>query len=121
MVPLLAAAMDWIAPGSLPVLGLPALLATAAAVVMTALVARELGGDRRAQVLAAGAFATGLQTNVAAHGWPQWQRGSVVAAESPVLSPGRCCTAVQQVLYVGSQPSALRPPSPRRAWSPTAS
>ncbi|KAA5837304.1 glycosyltransferase family 39 protein [Saccharopolyspora hirsuta] len=65
--PLIAAAMDWIAPGSLVVLRLPAVLATAAAVVMCALLARELGGDRRAQVLAAGAGATGLWVGLVGH------------------------------------------------------
>lgn len=67
MTPIVAAAMDWIAPGVLPVLRLPAVLATAVSVVVAALIARELGGDRRAQVLTAGAFATGLWTNLQAH------------------------------------------------------
>ncbi|MBB5153227.1 ArnT family glycosyltransferase [Saccharopolyspora phatthalungensis] len=67
LAPLIAAAMDWIAPGSLPVLRLPAVLATAALVVLTALLAREFGGDRRAQVLAAGAGATGLWTALVGH------------------------------------------------------
>jgi 4-amino-4-deoxy-L-arabinose transferase-like glycosyltransferase len=67
LAPLIAAAMDWIAPGSMPVLRLPAVLATAAAVVLTALLARELGGDRRAQVLAAAAGATGLWTALVGH------------------------------------------------------
>ncbi|GLY68978.1 ArnT family glycosyltransferase [Amycolatopsis taiwanensis] len=67
LAPLIAAAMDWIAPGYLPVLRLPAVLATAALVVLTALLAREFGGDRRAQVLAAGAGATGLWTAIVGH------------------------------------------------------
>ncbi len=50
---LLAKAMDSIAPGSMLVLHLPAILATAATVVVAALIARELGGDRRAQVITA--------------------------------------------------------------------
>ena len=65
--PLLAAAMDWIAPGSLVALRLPAVLATAGGVVVAALLARELGGDRRAQILAAGAFATGLWSTLVGH------------------------------------------------------
>lgn len=52
--------MDTIAPGSLLALRLPAVLATAAAVVVAALIARELGGDRRAQVLTAVAQATAV-------------------------------------------------------------
>lgn len=53
MTVLLAKAMDTIAPGSMPVLHLPAILATAATVVFAALLARELGGDRRAQLITA--------------------------------------------------------------------
>lgn len=67
IAPLLAAAMDWIAPGSLVALRLPASLSTAAAVLMFALLVRELGGDRRAQVLAAGAGATGMWTALVGH------------------------------------------------------
>jgi 4-amino-4-deoxy-L-arabinose transferase-like glycosyltransferase len=67
LTPLLAALMDAIAPGSIVALRLPAVLATAAAVVVAALVARELGGDRRAQTLTAGAQATALWTMMAGH------------------------------------------------------
>jgi 4-amino-4-deoxy-L-arabinose transferase-like glycosyltransferase len=67
LTPLLAALMDAIAPGSLVALRLPAVLATAAAVVVAALVARELGGDRRAQTLTAGAQATTLCITLAGH------------------------------------------------------
>ncbi|WP_345603159.1 glycosyltransferase family 39 protein [Pseudonocardia adelaidensis] len=67
VAPLLAALMDAIAPGSIVALRLPAVLATVAAVVVAALVARELGGDRRAQTLTAGVQATGLWTTLAGH------------------------------------------------------
>lgn len=67
VAPLLAALMDAIAPGSLVALRLPAVLATAAAVVVAALIARELGGDRRAQAITAGAQATALWTSLAGH------------------------------------------------------
>jgi 4-amino-4-deoxy-L-arabinose transferase-like glycosyltransferase len=67
LTPLLAALMDAIAPGSIVALRLPAVLATAAAVVVAALVARELGGDRRAQTLTAGAQATTLWIILAGH------------------------------------------------------
>lgn len=67
VTPLLAALMDWIAPGSIVALRLPAVLATAAAVVVAALIARELGGDRRAQALTAGAQATALWVTMAGH------------------------------------------------------
>jgi hypothetical protein len=56
-VPALARLMTWIAPHSLVVLRLPSAIASVAAVVLTGLIARELGGDRRAQVLAAVAIA----------------------------------------------------------------
>lgn len=67
LTPLLAALMDWIAPGSIVALRLPAIGFTAAAVVVAALIARELGGDRRAQVLTAGAQATALWVTLAGH------------------------------------------------------
>lgn len=67
LAPLLAGLMDLLAPDSLVALRLPAVLATAAAVLVAGLVARELGGDRRAQVLTAGAQATTLWTSLAGH------------------------------------------------------
>jgi dolichyl-phosphate-mannose-protein mannosyltransferase len=67
MTPLLAGLMDVIAPGSIVALRLPAILATAAAVVVAALIARELGGDRRAQTLTAGVQATTLWITMAGH------------------------------------------------------
>ncbi|MGK4593236.1 ArnT family glycosyltransferase [Amycolatopsis sp. w19] len=58
LIPALAGAMDTLFPGSLVILRLPMTLAAAAGVVVTALIARELGGGRGAQVLAAGLYAT---------------------------------------------------------------
>jgi 4-amino-4-deoxy-L-arabinose transferase-like glycosyltransferase len=57
LVPLLARAMDTVFPGSVAGLRLPATILTALGVVIAALIARELGGERRAQVLAAAAYA----------------------------------------------------------------
>lgn len=57
LLPLLALLMDTLAPGSVAVLRIPATLATVAAVVLAALIAREFGGGGRAQLLAAGAVA----------------------------------------------------------------
>ncbi|SHK34203.1 Dolichyl-phosphate-mannose-protein mannosyltransferase [Pseudonocardia thermophila] len=57
LVPLLALVADTVAPGSVAVLRIPATLATTAVVVLAALLARELGGGRRAQLVAAGAVA----------------------------------------------------------------
>ncbi|WP_245713822.1 glycosyltransferase family 39 protein [Nocardia vaccinii] len=67
LVPALAGALAWLAPGSLVLLRIPAVLATAAAVLLAALIARELGGDRRAQLLTAGAQATALWANLVGH------------------------------------------------------
>lgn len=58
--PLVARLTDTIAPGSLLVLRLPSALAAAAIVVMTGLMAREVGGRSVAQVLAALAVGTGV-------------------------------------------------------------
>ncbi|GDY29720.1 ArnT family glycosyltransferase [Gandjariella thermophila] len=57
LVPLLARAMDMLFPGSVVGLRLPATLFTALGVVLAALIAREMGGARRAQVIAAAAYA----------------------------------------------------------------
>ena len=67
LVPLLAALADTVAPGSIVVLRIPAVLATAAAVVVVALLARELGGDRRAQLIAAGTQATAAWLTFSGH------------------------------------------------------
>lgn len=58
LVPAIARAMDLLAPDSLVALRLPAVLITVAAVVVTAQIAREFGGTRAAQMLAAAAYAT---------------------------------------------------------------
>lgn len=60
LAPLLAHAMDTVFPGSLIGERLPVTVLTAAGVVVAALIARELGGWRRAQVLTAGAYAMGM-------------------------------------------------------------
>jgi Dolichyl-phosphate-mannose-protein mannosyltransferase len=57
LVPLLARLMTGIAPNSVVLLRLPAAFASAALVVLTGLIAREFGAQRRAQVLAAAAVA----------------------------------------------------------------
>ena len=57
MVPLLAAAMDRLGDGSLTLLRLPSALALGCVVILAAQIAREFGGDGRAQILAAGATA----------------------------------------------------------------
>jgi 4-amino-4-deoxy-L-arabinose transferase-like glycosyltransferase len=57
LIPLLARLMDTLFPDSVAALRLPATLATALGVIVASLIARELGGGRRAQVLAAAAHA----------------------------------------------------------------
>jgi hypothetical protein len=57
LTPLLARAMDVLLPGSLTGLRLPSVLAAALVVLLTGLIARELGGDRGAQLLAAASMA----------------------------------------------------------------
>ncbi|GAA3568890.1 glycosyltransferase family 39 protein [Amycolatopsis ultiminotia] len=58
LVPLLAGTLERWFPGSLLAFRLPMAIAAAAGAVVTALIARELGGGRGAQVMAAGAYAT---------------------------------------------------------------
>jgi hypothetical protein len=67
VAPALAGLMDLIAPGSRPLLAAPAALATGCAVLLAALIAREIGCDRRAQVFTALAQATALWTTLAGH------------------------------------------------------
>lgn len=67
VTPLLAGLMDLLAPGNVLVLRLPAIAATAGAVLLAALIARELGGDARAQTLTAIAQGTGIWAAVTGH------------------------------------------------------
>ncbi len=53
LVPLLSWAMNAIAPGSLLVLRTPSALVAAATTVLASLIAREVGGSPRAQLIAA--------------------------------------------------------------------
>ena len=58
LVPLLARLLSALDPGSVVVLRLPSAVAAATTVMLTGLLARELGGRGPAQLLAAGAMAT---------------------------------------------------------------
>jgi Dolichyl-phosphate-mannose-protein mannosyltransferase len=60
LVPMLARGMDWLFPGSFAALRIPAIVAALAVVVFSAVIARELGGGRIAQVLAAAACASSV-------------------------------------------------------------
>ena len=57
LTPLLARAMDELRPGSLVALRLPSALAAGLLVLITGLIAREFGGGRAAQLLAAACMA----------------------------------------------------------------
>ncbi|WP_409495542.1 ArnT family glycosyltransferase [Amycolatopsis sp. cmx-11-12] len=61
LLPLLARLMDAFGADSPFVLRIPAMLAMVAGVALTALIARELGGGRKAQVIAAATFAVSIQ------------------------------------------------------------
>lgn len=65
--PALAALADALAPDQQWVMRLPVVLATVGAVLLTAAIARELGGDARAQTLAALAQATGVWASFFGH------------------------------------------------------
>lgn len=67
VTPLLAAAADAIAPDQQWLMRLPVVLATVGAVVLAAAIARELGGDARAQTLTALAQATTVWSSVFGH------------------------------------------------------
>ncbi|MBB5917088.1 4-amino-4-deoxy-L-arabinose transferase-like glycosyltransferase [Nocardia transvalensis] len=58
LLPLIARAMDLLAPGSLVALRVPAVVVTVGAVFVSAQIAREFGGSRAAQVLTALAYVT---------------------------------------------------------------
>ncbi len=66
-VPVVARLMSALAPGSLVVLRLPSVLSAGVLVVFTALNARELGGGRNAQVLAAASMAVSSVTLATGH------------------------------------------------------
>jgi len=67
MAPLLARAADLLAHGSLLVLRAPSTIACGATTVVTGLLAREAGGARRAQLLAAACWAVSLTCLAAGH------------------------------------------------------
>jgi 4-amino-4-deoxy-L-arabinose transferase-like glycosyltransferase len=60
LTPLIARAMSELAPGSLTVLRLPSALMTGATVLLTGLIARELGAGRRAELIATACAAVGV-------------------------------------------------------------
>src|SRR4051794_27005222 len=135
LTPLLAAALDALAPGSLVALRVPAALAAGGVVLLTGLLAREFGGGRAAQLLAAAAMAVSAVLLVVGHmlstttidvlawtalswllvralrdGGPVWLAAGAVAGGGLLnkLQPGFLVAAVLAgVLVVGPRP-ALR-------------
>ena len=67
LTPVVAWTMNWLAPRSLLVLRVPAALAGVAAIVSGALIAREIGGGRRAQAIAAASCAVSAVTLATSH------------------------------------------------------
>ena len=67
LTPLLAHAMDSLDSGSLTVLRLPAIMVAGITTVTTGLTAREFGGGRRAQLIAAACWAVGALCLVTGH------------------------------------------------------
>jgi 4-amino-4-deoxy-L-arabinose transferase-like glycosyltransferase len=67
LTPLIARAMTELAPDSLVVLRVPSALAAGATVLLTGLLACELGGGRRAQVIAAACAAVAAMVLVTGH------------------------------------------------------
>ena len=101
LVPLLAHAMDAISGHSLVALRLPAALAGALVVLVTGLIAREFGGDRSAQCLAAATMAAASVLAATAHvastaifdllGWTvlSWLVVKALRDDGRVLAAGR--------------------------------
>jgi 4-amino-4-deoxy-L-arabinose transferase-like glycosyltransferase len=67
LTPLIARAMSEIAPDSLTVLRLPSALAAGATVLLTGMLARELGGTSRAQAIAGASAASGVLVLFSGH------------------------------------------------------
>ncbi len=67
LAPVLAHAMNQLAPGSLLLLRAPAILACGVTTLTTGLLARELGGNRRAQAIAGACWAAGAVCLVTGH------------------------------------------------------
>ncbi|MGN6474592.1 MAG: ArnT family glycosyltransferase, partial [Mycobacteriales bacterium] len=113
-VPALARLLTAIAPHSLVLLRLPSALVTGVAVLLTGLIARELGGDRGAQILAATAIAVANFTMGAGHLLSTATFLMPVSAAIVLLSlravrtgDNRLWLAVGLVLGVGLSDSAL--------------
>jgi 4-amino-4-deoxy-L-arabinose transferase-like glycosyltransferase len=139
LTPLLAAAMDTLVPGSLVALRLPSALVAGLVVLLTGLLAREFGGGRAAQVLAAAATAVSAVLLAVGHlmstttvdllawtalswllvralrdGGPVWLAAGVVAgvALQNKMHPAFLLAAILIGLAVAGPRQALRSPWP---------
>jgi 4-amino-4-deoxy-L-arabinose transferase-like glycosyltransferase len=108
VVPLLARAMSEIAPDSLTMLRLPSALAAGATVLLTGLIARELGGSRRAQSIAAACAAvsvivlfTGHLLSTSTFDLLVWTAVTWLAARAVLTGDDRLWLAAGVVLGVG--------------------
>lgn len=99
LVPLVCWAMNQLAPGSLLVLRLPSALAAAATTALAALIAREVGGSSRAQVIAASCTASSAFALATGH--------FVTTTTFDLLSTTALCWLVIRAVSRGSGASLL--------------
>src|SRR5215211_3901748 len=116
LTPLIARAMDEIARDSLTALRLPSALASGATVLITGLLARELGGSRRAELLAASCAAvasivlfTGHLLSTSTIDLLAWTSLSLVAVRAVRTGEDRLWLAAGVVLGAAQQAAAGLP------------
>lgn len=108
LVPLIARVMTSIAPSSLVLLRLPSALATAGSIVLTAMIVRELGGSRPAQLIGAGSLAvsnfivaTGHLLSTTTFDVPVWAAISLLSLRAVRTGNDRLWIAVGLVAGIG--------------------
>lgn len=95
VVPLIARVMSDLAPTSLVLLRLPSALAAVAVVVLTGLLARELGGKRGAQLLSAASMAIAAILDGSAH--------TLNTTVFDLVAWALLCLLIMRILRTGSQ------------------
>jgi hypothetical protein len=88
---LIAGTMDRLFPGSLVALRLPAIACTTVGVLVSALIASELGGSRRAQVLSAFAFVASPSMVLLGRSWTARALVAAVADLADAMSVLTSC------------------------------
>lgn len=119
VVPFLARLLNNLAPGSLLALRLPSALAAAAIVVLTALIARELGGEWTAQLLAAASMAIAPPHRESSRALPQVARCCSSQVERKAMAWLTLMSSPSSVLPLhggGSRVVQSGPPVPRASW-----